>query len=165
MIPLPSYNSARYVGAIAHAFRSRERLVAIVRAYLDDTGTHSGSRIVGVLGWAASTDAWISWENKWRTFLTENELPNGWKHSNFGSAYAGRHGDYRHWSEAKWLLARRRVWELLSGDDVFGIGHAVVVPHYQEILAEGRYELPSDPYEFCLDRCLSLILHHYCPVN
>jgi len=155
----PSYNSARYVGAIAHPFQSRERVVAIVWAYLDDTGTHSGSRIVGVLGWVASTDAWISWENKWRAFLAKYQLPNGWKHSEFGSVHAGRHGDYRDWSEAKWLSARRAVWELLSGDDIFGIGYAVVVPHYLGVLAEGQYELPSDPYEFCLDRCLSLILH------
>ena len=47
----------------------------------------------------------------------------------------------------------------LTASDIFGIGYAVVVPHYREVLADGQYELPADPYEFCLDRCLSLILH------
>jgi hypothetical protein len=156
----PSWNSARYVGNIAHPFRSRERVVAIVRTYLDDTGTHSGSRIVGVIGAAASTDAWISWEKKWCAFLIDNGLQKGWKHSDFGSSFVGgRYGEYEDWSEAKWLLARRRVWEIISEEDLFGVGYAVVTSDYEQIVAEAKYELPSDPYEFCLDRCLNLILH------
>jgi hypothetical protein len=130
-----------------------------VKAFLDDTGTDSGSRIIGVIGWAAATDSWISWEAEWRTFLETNELHKGWKQSDFGSAHSGRHGEYLDWSEAKWLVARRRVWEILSGNGLAGVGRAVVKSDYKEIVAQGKYNLPPDPYTFCLDRCLSTILH------
>ena len=157
----PSCNSARYVGDIAHPFRSRERVVLIVRAYLDDTGTDTRSRITGVIGWAASTDAWISWENEWLAFLAHPDirLEKGWKQSDFASTFAGRRGEYLLWSEGQWLWARRRVWEILSQNSLFGVGCAVLKSDYEEIVALGKYHLPSNPYEFCLDRCLSKVLH------
>ena|SRR5271167_2733110 len=154
-----AYNSARYLGEIAHPFRSRQRVLLIVRAYLDDTGTDANSRIAGVVGWMASTESWELWEDIWRGFLKENGLKKGWKQSEFGSSHSGRHCRYLDWSEATWLLARRRVWEILTGSGLSGVGCAVVKSDYEEIVAQGEYDLPPNPYAFCLDRCLSVILH------
>jgi hypothetical protein len=93
-------------------------------------------------------------------FLKENGLERtGWKQSDFGAAYEGRHGAYRDWSEAQWLLARNRLCEILGASALFGVGCAVVRRDYEEILALHKYNLPSDLYEFCLDRCLSVVSH------
>lgn len=71
-----------------------DRLVMIIDAYFDASGTHKGSKAVSVAGFLGRPDEWAVFGIEWQAALQE------WGLDVFHMAdFANRLGPYRHWSE------------------------------------------------------------------
>lgn len=55
--------------------RSSGRFMALLSAYLDDSGTHRGSKMVVLAGMLADQSAWERLTDGWQSVLAEYELP------------------------------------------------------------------------------------------
>ena len=134
------------------------RIVAVLRGYLDASGTDPKQRVVAVAGWAATEAEWDGWERDWVAFLKEAELEkNGWHHTDF----LNRRNDYRQWKDAKLIWAEGELRRIFRKLTLFGVGTAVWREHYLELWQSGKWRMPREPYAYCLDDCLEVLVHRF----
>jgi hypothetical protein len=46
----------------------------MIRAYLDDSGTHRGSQCVVVAGWMGTAKTWRSFSREWNNYLKQSGI-------------------------------------------------------------------------------------------
>jgi hypothetical protein len=59
----------QYAEFIDFLFADGERVIAVIKAYLDESGTHSGAPLVVVAGFIGDRKAWKSFVKEWRAIL------------------------------------------------------------------------------------------------
>jgi len=106
---------------LLHAGWSKEKIVVVLKAYLDASGTDPNQGAVVVAGFAASEARWERFEQSWNA-LVKGELGlRRWHNTDFHN----RHGEYTHWNDAQFLYAPVQAWKRISEVQPFGIGAAV----------------------------------------
>lgn len=156
--PLPGVGyatSAQRVARLLHPPWSNARYMAVLKGYLDASGTDPRQKVVAVAGWSATETEWDSWERDWLPFIAETGLKKGWHHTDFLS----RHGEYENWKDAKFLWADGELRRIFRKLKLFGVGAAVWREQYQELWRTGQWLMPRDPYAYCLDDCLEVLVH------
>jgi hypothetical protein len=148
--------TARRVTKLLRPSWSKERIVIVLRAYLDGSGTDPQQKVVAVAGWAASEREWDWWEREWLALLAELNIKR-WHHTDF----LRKKGEYADWNDAKNLLAHGEVCRIMNEIRPFGIGAAVWRVDYEELWKTGKWNMPRDPYAFCLDHCLEALIHRF----
>lgn len=58
-----------------HGLDNTWKALALLVAYLDESGTHKGSRITAVSGFVGTKDTWAEIENSWKEALADFEVP------------------------------------------------------------------------------------------
>jgi uncharacterized protein DUF3800 len=136
----------------------------VLEAYLDASGDRNLPAIA-VAGWVASATQWQSFEPKWKALLDKYNLPR-WHHTEF-LAYRkkDKSGQKSRWRDAEWLQARSEMCALICELHPMGVGAGVHFDDYEAIRALGKWEMPEDAYYFCLDRCLSELIHQITEAN
>jgi hypothetical protein len=76
----------------------------VLKAFLDDSGTHDHSDVIVMAGVIASEGAWSILEPQWQRLIEKYEIPKGLHMSKCSN----RRGDFRGWSDTK---RRRAVTE------------------------------------------------------
>jgi len=149
--------SARQVAALAHPSWSRERVIIVLKAYLDASGTDPRQRVVAVAGFAASEDKWTAFEAKWRPLITEELELRRWHNTDFHS----RQGDYRRWrqNDPRWEYAPRQICSIIKEVKPFAVGAGLLREDWQALQDEGDIAVDESPIRFCLDHCLESLIH------
>lgn len=110
-------------------------------------------RVVAVAGFVASENLWVSFEMEWAIFLNTFELPR------FHAAkYLSRQRPYAGWSDTKYEAAGETVCTIFRRLNPFGIGNVVDIEVFNEWRNSIEFPISSDPYFFCLDRCLRSLI-------
>jgi hypothetical protein len=124
----------------------------MLHAYLDESGTHYSSDAVAVVAVVATPEAWETFTVTWTEFLAELGLQS-WHHRDFDK----RRNQYRVLTPKELDWARQRLCEIIGDGGFFIGGTAIARSLYKRVSAEGKWRLPRDPYNFCLERCLCQI--------
>jgi len=122
----------------------------MLHAYLDESGIHDSSKAVAVIAAVATPQIWQAFDSKWTSFLTELGLSR-WHHRDFDKV----RNDYRILSSDKLNWARERLCQIISDAAPFIVGAAIGRRLYEQVREQGKWRLPHDPYNFCLERCLN----------
>lgn len=129
-------------------------IVALLTAYLDDSGTHDGSHTIVVGGVIALQSDWDSILRKWIEALNERGV--SYFHStDFSNARQGFEG----WEEEK---RRSLVNDLLSVFEdymILPVGIGVTREKFSRIRKEKYTDVPDDPYSFCLMETIQRIIY------
>lgn len=123
----------------------------MLAAYLDESGMIPQDMIVAVAGFVAPTFMWEYFESRWADFLDQNGLVR------FHAApFLARRGEYATWSNAKYEQANVDIAEILDtlGEVATGVGTSVDVEAYERLRRTNKWELPGNPYYYCVERCL-----------
>ncbi len=99
----------------------RDRLVLVLHAYLDDSGTHGGSNAVAVAGYISTADQWVLFESEWNKALEDWGL----KHFHM-TDFANRVKVYRHWTDEERRTRLARLVGIINRHTLVSI--AIVVP-------------------------------------
>ena len=98
------------------------RVMALLNAYFDETGTHDGSPATLVAGFVGMADAWSAVEGRWRAVLDQDGVPTF------------HYFDCRHQRKAYARLDRVRcddhvahLSEILGSADLYGVSAAFSV--------------------------------------
>src|SRR5215467_15094229 len=118
-------------------------------AYLDESGIHKNSDATAVIAAVGTPASWQKFDCEWTPFLQEVGV-NSWHHRDFNS----RRKSYGALTEPQWIEVRHRLCELLIEAQFFIAGASVARQTYDKARASGKWQLPADPYKFCLERCL-----------
>ena len=127
----------------------RSYIVTMLHAYLDKSGIHSDSDATAVIAAVGTAAAWDQFAAQWSSLLTDFGI-DAWHHRDF----CNRRKGYGSLTEIQWLAARDKVSQLLIDAQFFIGGAAIGRDLYERARASGKWRLPSDPYQFCLERCL-----------
>lgn len=146
--------TALQVADLAHPTGSKERLIVVLRAYLDASGIDKDQTALAVAGWVASSAKWHQFERDWKAFLKARKLKR-WHHSHFHS----RKEEYHGWSDAEWQSAYGDLVDILGRFQLFGVGVSLIKQDYEDLRRTGRWMMGSRPYDFCLDECLAFLIH------
>lgn len=122
-----------------------ERYMAMITAYFDGSGTHSGSQAACVAGYISTVEQWKHFEKDWARILGDAGIDF------FHMAdYENRQGPYKDWDDNK----RRRVLEKLCITvrlrTRVPIGAGVAIRDYRAVFGDPpRWS----PYTFLLIQC------------
>jgi len=131
----------------------------VLEACIDASGMDPTQPVIAVAGWVSSSSRWRAFEQQWSPFLHQYDLPR-WHHTEFLTyVKKDKGGTKGRWAEAHWLQARRKLCDIIGEVHPIGVGAAVYVADYRDVRAAGKWGLPEDAYYFCLDRCLTELIH------
>jgi hypothetical protein len=156
MNSLRSISSER-VARLAHPSWAVERWIIVLEAYLDASGTRPEQGVVAIAGFAATEAQWRRFEDRWESFLASSDINLSRWHT---TDLYGRRGEYERWDGTRDLIAVSEIGRILTEVQPFGAGAAVWRSDWEDL----RVELPAlnlepDPLGFCLDYCLSALIH------
>jgi hypothetical protein len=121
----------------------------MLHAYLDESGIHAESKATAVVAAVGSADGWTRFDQRWSVLLSKIGI-DAWHHRDFCSRRKG----YGALTDGEWLEVRNEVCALLVEAGLFIGGAAIGRDVYECARNGGKWRLPANPYQFCLERCL-----------
>jgi hypothetical protein len=123
------------------------RIIAMVTAYIDESGTHAGCPAMTVAGWLAPVQQWNVFEKEWVRCLEEAGI------SIFHMTdYENRQGDYKDWTEEKRVNVLKALHAICHSPTTIPFSSSIPIDFYKKI--RPQYICPDSPYAFCLSQCL-----------
>lgn len=131
----------------------------MIGGYIDASNTHEGGNLLAVIGCAASTDAWISWEEKWNELLAFAGLER-WHHTDFVNKKkrpTSNRNAVIEWQEDEWHTAQEMLCDTFDFVKPVCFGATIWKKDY-EALQKHHLFAPTDPYYYLLDRCFHRLI-------
>lgn len=119
-------------------------LMVALAAYLDDAGTHEGSRLVNVAGPIASIRQWVSFSKAWNRKLHSLGL-EFFRMADFVSGY----GPYAGWNEDKKRIVLGSLVRVIRDHVRHLVGNAVFTNDFRMAYADHPSPCVKTPYHFC----------------
>lgn len=121
-------------------------------AYLDDTGTHRDSAVVGLLGMVGTTYEWSRIERPWKRNLEVTGV------SCFHASHCemGR-GEFEGKDRSLRDLLVNALSTLIAENNLFVVGSAVLRRDYEEIVTAKLKARFVDPFYLCFEHCMQQI--------
>lgn len=122
-------------------------------AFLDESGTHTGSRVTAMAGYVITADALRLLEEEWCSALAEYELDE--LHM---KEFVPPHGKYANWNNERKREMLERLITLIHKHSSVGIGAALEMTELMtksHALAHSKSpELVHSPYQWCFRYCV-----------
>ena len=122
-------------------------LVVLLDGYFDESGTHDQAQVTAVAGFVAPRESWQQmFEGRWRSFLNTFDL-DYFHMVDFENPEAE---PYKHWSQAKRVLAIQELTTIIGTSAMLGVGVAVRRDYFERVadLLRDRMML-EEPYHLC----------------
>lgn len=124
-------------------------LVAVIRAYFDDSGTHDGAPVVVMAGFVGADDQWDAFDCQWKALLAREGISR--LHMTDLSAGAG---EFQGWESGRRDAVVHDFRQVIIDAGIAGIGHSVSRPdwdrhvtgHARALLGPAEQHLAS----FCI---------------
>jgi hypothetical protein len=127
-----------------------------LRAYLDDSGTHAGSRITAVAGFVATISEWEIVEDDWAKALVDDFGLSGVQTFHAVDCEHG-HGEFSCVPRGLREPMSRRLATIITSREIYPIWSAVINEEWDEITDEEfRKEFPK-PFLLCFRYCINEI--------
>ncbi len=133
------------------------KVLAMLRGYFDDTGTHKRSPLVGVAGFVGDIAAWTALETEWQVKLQGYGVPD------FHAYHCAQNeGDFAGMSQTERGCLVMELAHLISRYDLMPVAAAVHVAEWRELqgagLAKGSafFTRYPRPFLLCFDHCVQI---------
>jgi hypothetical protein len=125
----------------------------LIRAFLDESGTHAGSKITAMAGYLISPDSLPLLEDEWVAVLKKHGMDE--LHM---KEFVPPHGKHSHWSEKEKRAVLEPLISLTREHSLVGIGAAVEMTEFmttsQAFAHSKSPDLVESPYQWCLRYCM-----------
>jgi len=122
-------------------------------AFLDESGTHSGSRVITVAGYVISSEAVPLLEAEWLAILKNHSMDE--LHM---KEFVPPHGKYSRWNEEQRRVVLESLIGLIHEHSLVGVGAAVEMSEFMNTTHARAFSkspsLVESPYEWCLRYCI-----------
>lgn len=135
------------------------RVIALLCAYFDDTGTHRDSRVVGIAGMIGEMSDWSSFDAKWVAKIAQYGLSDF--HATDCDNVAPEF-DRLSGTERDALL--RELAYMIKEDDLLPLSVAVRAESWRRVVADDPFareflERYRKPYFLCFEHCVRMGAH------
>jgi hypothetical protein len=121
-------------------------------AFLDESGTHAGSRVTAMAGYLIKPDALPVLENQWSSTLREFQLDELHMRE-----FVPPHGKYSEWDEERRRTLLEQLILIIHQHSSVGVGAAVEMTEFVATTHEFAHskapDLVQSPYEWCFRYC------------
>lgn len=114
-----SYDAFEHLWRSIFPFDAREKLMAMLTVYADESGNDGNSPILAVAGYVSGVETWTDFQKEWNEFLIEEEIPLF--HS---SDMLTLHGDFteeKGWDRDRVTRVMQRADEITKRHVLFGL--------------------------------------------
>ena len=130
-------------------------------AYMDESGTHEGSKVVAIAGYLSTYDSWNRWEQDWNPVMQHYAVTD-FHMTDFEGRY--REFEWRNywwwpWADDIRIRLIERVTAICQQRPIIGLGCAVIREQYERILTDKIQGDLRHPYYFCMYACMNMLLH------
>ena len=119
----------------------------MLKAYFDDSGTHSGSTVIAVGGFVAQAEEWDVFDRDWAEMLAIAQI--GWFHM---SACGSQHGEFTGWSRERCDALIKNAIAILKKHPLHGFAAGMLANNK-------KHTIPIGAFDMCLGQCISALLH------
>jgi len=138
-------SSARDVWELSRAvLADNDGMVAVLKVYMDETGTHDDSPIVAVGAYVGRPRAWKEWTKRWNIAKRPINVYHATDAQNL-------HGEFEGWSEHDRDELVKRILPVIAETGFPGIVIGINMIEFKEAM-DGRDDLSGvfgSPYEAC----------------
>ena len=124
-----------------------------MRAFLDESGTHAGSRVVAVAGYVISSEDLPLLEEQWLAILDKHSISELHMRE-----FVPPHGKYSGWSENEKRAVLEPLIGLIHSYSLVGIGAAVEMTEFMKTTQARAFSksptLVESPHQWCLRYCM-----------
>jgi hypothetical protein len=131
---------------------NRNRIVAVLRAYIDDTGTHDepgtqygqlpGSDVTGAVGYVATVAGWAKFDMDWRIALADEGIGAADFHA-FDLQW--KKGAFDGWCDPRRDAFVERLSKIIDRRLLFGVGGLVLAKDFDQMSQSFKDEI-KHPY-------------------
>ncbi len=144
---------------VVYARSAKYKAIAVLIAYLDESGTHKGSPAVGVVGLIGSLDAWERLEPLWAARLAQDDIKTF--HAFDCLDCRGEYADMIYWNQARKDSLFGDLGRIVERSGVGIFGMQVAQHTWREAFkrASSPYAIlkpPASPYLYCFEACIEL---------
>ena len=130
----------------------KERLLVLLAAYFDDSGTHRSAPVITVGGYWSTVDRWVSLAEEWRQVLGELRLPF-FRMSDFEN----RHSFYRDWTPRQHDYAIKRLVGIVKRLTLGSVATSLLKESYRTLDQEDRRTIGT-PQTICTETSMANIV-------
>jgi hypothetical protein len=125
---------------------TNSRQPSLLRAYLDDSGTHADSKTCVLAGYFGGRRQWAKFEEEWKRVLDEYGLEEFHAHR-FWSAASGKSvSAYGGWDRQKAATFLRRLLTIITSVRIYPFGSAVVMKDWDALPVDEKRVLTGAAY-------------------
>ena len=151
---------ALYVRQLSRAALSdKDGYVAVIRIFMDESGTHQGSPAISIGAHMAKPKTWTAFTKKWNAVKRYGgKSPIGVYHS---SECEALRGEFQHWSEVERNQFVAKLLPIIAHHELYGLGFSIDLPSFQLALRDRpdlRRLFNDEPYILCFQLILDDIL-------
>jgi len=119
---------------MAHPLTGRQRkLFVMLRAYMDDSGSHAGSPVSVIAGYFGGVRRWLEFEHRWKSALDrEGILEFHARRFRARDADRNRVGDYRGWDNDRANAFKNRLLTAIEDSAVYPFACGVVAEEWKK---------------------------------
>lgn len=135
-----------------------------LRAYMDESGTHGGSRVAVVGGCVAFSKDWSLWNSQWQPILKnpgDNKKPLAYFHSREASH---SRDEFYGWPKDEANEFALKLIPVMNKHRIHNVAAAIDMDAFNEIITGETREKLEDPYYFAMLLCVydiaDWIRHH-----
>ncbi|HWA02650.1 MAG TPA: DUF3800 domain-containing protein [Rhizomicrobium sp.] len=142
---------AAFLGIVEALLRSGGRLVALIEAYFDESGSHEGSSILCVAGYVIEKQNAQRLSEEWSAVLSEYDLP-------YFHMVDCAHGNgvFKGMSKPHRIMVAARMIGIIKRSAALGFAQSIDVKAYTEVIPP-KLRLFGTPYSFCARTVLDQI--------
>ncbi|MEA2561405.1 MAG: hypothetical protein QOH06_2909 [Acidobacteriota bacterium] len=125
-----------------------DRFVVTLHAYMDESGTHRGSKALCVAGYISSPERWVAFEREWYEALYDFDI--GYFHM---TDFAVKAPPYDTWTREQRISRLSRLIEIINRSAYASVGIGIPLANYKiEFSAKAKRAIGS-PYGLAAAAC------------
>lgn len=146
------YNPVTHLSSAVFPFDAKEKIMAFITGYFDESYTHSHPLVYTVAGYISTDEKWIEFQKEWQAILDRENLPH-FSMKDFANINSR---NFKHWTEARKVSFLQELLVILNKTYLRGFSASVIVDDYNAL--EDKYKFAfGKPHVIGFTKCLKLI--------
>ncbi|MGI8735171.1 MAG: hypothetical protein ACR2LM_17940 [Pyrinomonadaceae bacterium] len=124
------YDAFEHLWRSIFPFDGKEKLVAMLTGYADESGNDGNSPLLAVAGYVSDVELWAKFQVQWKQFLTEEEIPLF--HSSDMLALSGDFTEEKGWNAERVTRVMQRADLITKEHVLFGLVSYTDIPECEK---------------------------------